>query len=277
MDSAIASENRHRTIRMPTELCFLDDGFASRSFGRRKLEEMVNLLTSVSIVIDLDGTARCERHKAHEQLTEMLCILPRKFDDGKVSLTITDKLGVLRLDKFRNLMLERRSEMLFNEVHFAGGRKSPSRNQHSGMRSDAYGLKYLFSRSKSLRLTNVEFKSCYPDARVIIECNPNLSNLAIENSLICEPIQFLNPYNSRLKSARITDSDLEILDYKVFTNVQTLEVAGNNTWIIEKVRGRALRELYIKPDHTQLYLTKLNPFTPKLEFLQIRAHPQLKS
>ena len=74
-----------------------------------------------------------------------------------------------------------------------------------------------------------------------------------------------------------TTIPMKILDYKVFTNVQTLEVAGNNTWIVEKVRSRALRELYIKPDHTQLYLTKLNPFTPKLEFLQIRAYPQLKS
>ena len=71
---------------MPTELCFLDNGFANRSFGRHKLEEVVNLLTSVSIIVDLDRVVRCETHKAHEQLTEMLCILPKKFDERKVSL-----------------------------------------------------------------------------------------------------------------------------------------------------------------------------------------------
>ena len=123
--------------------------------------------------------------------------------------------------------------MVFNEVHIIGERKKQMRSK--AIRGDAYGLKYLFSHSKTLRMMNIEFKSCYPDARVIIECNPNLSTLIIENSLICEPIQFLNPFNSRLKTVRITDCDIEIIDYKVFTNVETLEVAGNNTWMVEKV------------------------------------------
>ena len=97
-------------------------------------------------------------------------------------------------------------------------------------------------------MTNVEFKNCYPDARVIVECN--LANLIIENSLICEPIQFLSPNTCKLKTAEITDSDMEILDYKAFSNVQTLKVAGSNSWIVDKVRSRALKEIYIKSDHT---------------------------
>ena len=165
--------------------------------------------------------------------------------------------------------------MHFNEVQIVGERKSPSRNNYySWMRGDTYGLKYLFSQSKSLRLTNIEFKSCYPDARLIVECN--LDNLIFENTLICEPIQFLNAKHCRLKTARITDSDLEILDYSVFSNLETMDISGNNTWMVEKMRGKALRKLFIKPEHSQMYLTRLNPNTPKLEFLHITGFPELK-
>ena len=159
--------------------------------------------------------------------------------------------------------------MLFNEVQITGERKSSNRYSHVKMRDDTYGLKYLFSHCKSLRLINIEFKGCYPDTRVNIDCSSNLTNLVIKNSLICEPILFLNHHNCKLKSVKLADSDLEILDYRVFRNVQTLKLAGNNTCIIEKIKSRTLSQLYVKQDHTQLYLTKLTPYVPKLEFLKI--------
>ena len=174
--------------------------------------------------------------------------MPKKFNEGKVSLKVVDKTGVLRLDKFMKIMLDRRGSLQYKDVQIIGQRKKPSRSDYPGIRGDTYGLKYLFSQSQSLRLTNIEFKSCYPDARVVVECN--LSNLIIENSLICEPVQFLNPDLCKLKKARITDSDLEILDYSAFSNIETMELAGNNTWMVEKVRSNKVKELYIKPEHT---------------------------
>ena len=73
----------------------------------------------------------------------------------------------------------------------------------------------------------------------------------------------------KLKTAQITDSDLEILDYSIFSNVETMEVSGNNTWIVEKMRSKAIKKMLIRPDHAQVYLTKLNPNTPRLDFLHI--------
>lgn len=87
----------------------------------------MNLLSSVSLIIDVDRLKRCEAHKAHEQLAEVLCTLPKKFDEKKVNLSITDKMGVLRLDKFWKTMFERRNSMLFNEVHITGERKKLTR------------------------------------------------------------------------------------------------------------------------------------------------------
>ena len=97
------------------------------------------------------------------------------------------------------LMLEKRESMNYKDVQIIGRRKKPSRSDQPGIRGDTYGLKYFFAQSQSLQLTDIEFKSCYPDARVIVDCN--LSNLIIENSLICEPIQFLNASHCNLKSA----------------------------------------------------------------------------
>ena len=74
------------------------------------------MLSKVSVIIDVDSLVRCEMHAAHEQVAQMLFILPKKFDERKVSLKITDEVGALRLDKLQKAMLEHRSAMLFDEV-----------------------------------------------------------------------------------------------------------------------------------------------------------------
>ena len=68
--------------------------------------------------------------------------------------------------------------------------------------------------------------------------------------MICEPIEFVNADHCKLKSARITEADIEILDYSAFSNIETMELAGNNTWMIEKVQSRSVKQLVIKPEHT---------------------------
>ena len=110
MDSGIASSNRHANIRVPDKMCLCEHGDL-QSTHRRKLVEMVNQLSSVTINYDFDFVGKCDQHKPHEQLVELLCTLPSKFDDRKVSLKLTDKRGVLRLDRFQKIMLDRRQSM----------------------------------------------------------------------------------------------------------------------------------------------------------------------
>ena len=93
----------------------------------------------------MDFVGKCEQHRPYEQLAELLCTLPAKFDVRKVSLKVTDKRGVLRLDRFQKIMLDRRQSMRYKDVQIIGQRERPSRSDKPGIRGDAYGLKYLFS------------------------------------------------------------------------------------------------------------------------------------